>query len=546
VTPAGGTVTATAAGGATAHHGGGFELNTQARKVPATTLSGNLPSSVDLSRYNPPVTDQGSEAACTAYATAYYLRGWYARRDGYYPPSGFSPEFTYDQVPKGNGGGTTFSDNLNIQKSEGLDTQGDFFLPVTPNGTVEPVGDSALTNAVRYKISSYIDFTNGGGQFFVEYIKEQLAAQNPVAIGIYVSPQFENLSVDSPSDLVTDTSTKTGLHAVFAYGYDQNGLLIENQWGTDWGYNGYAELSWNYVEIFGAEVAAITPLTPTVPAWQKLPGAATAISIGANGSVWALGATPVVGGYGIYHWDAKTWTWKAVPGAAVRIAVDPNGNPWVVNSVGNIYSWDGTTFQQVPGAARDIAISRYDVVWIVSATASGQLKCAPSGCTDSVVDADYLPDVPEVKCQPSVCDGGVLYWTGSAWQQVRGTANRIAVDSSKNEPWALSTSGDMSYYMQPQQPILGLPTPTPTPTGWMPVTFPGSAKALAIPAWGAGSGEVWAIGTDGNLFRKDSKSSQWQLFSDSSAMAVAASPMGGAWVVNSNGDIYELPSWLDM
>ncbi len=487
---------------------------------------------------------------CTAFATGYYLRGWYANRDGYYPPSGFSALFSYDQVPKYTDGDTKFSDNLDIQESEGLDTQGDYFVPETADGTVLPVAyvaDSVLTNAARYKISKYVDFTKNTSQFFVEYIKEELASQNPVDIGIYTSPQFDNLSSDSPSDLVTDTSKNTGLHAVYVYGYDENGLLIENEWGTDWGYKGYAELSWKYVETFGLEVVSITPLPPTAPAWQKLPGAATAISVGANGAVWALGTTPVTGGYDIYHWDAKTWTWNTVPGAAVRIAVDPSGNPWVVNSAGNIFKWDGTTWQQVPGAARDIAISRYGAVWMVSATASGQVQCPAGVCTDSVLDVDKVPEVPRVKCQPSVCDGRVYFWTGSAWHQFPGTANRIAVDFA-NDPWVLSTSGDISYYVQPQQPIDVFPTPTPAPPVSMPVPFPGSAKALAVPVKDPSDQKAWAIGTDGKLFKLNWQSGQWDSVTGpvTAAVAIAASPLGGAWVVSSNGDIYELPAWADM
>src|SRR5260370_42601069 len=83
---AGSTATATRPPSATApsaseHHGGGFALNTQAPPAPSTVYSGSLPDSVDLNRFSPPVGEEGAEAKCTAWASGYYLRGWYARRD---------------------------------------------------------------------------------------------------------------------------------------------------------------------------------------------------------------------------------------------------------------------------------------------------------------------------------------------------------------------------------------------------------------------------------------------------------------------------------
>jgi hypothetical protein len=134
--------------------------------------------------------------------------------------------------------------------------------------------------------------------------------------------------------------------------------------------------------------------------------------VGGDGSVWALGNTPVTGGYGIYHWDATTWTWAAIPGGAVRIAVDPNGYPWVVNNVGAILRWDGTTWQQLPGAARDLAISPDGTTWMID-TPLVTNRCPTTGCV-----AETIPSMPSAHCQPAFtsCDGNIYVWTGSAWK----------------------------------------------------------------------------------------------------------------------------------
>jgi hypothetical protein len=69
--------------------------------------------------------------------------------------------------------------------------------------------------------------------------------------------------------------------------------------------------------------------------WQLLPGAATDIGVGADGSVWVTGTNPLPGGFGIYRWDGSNW--NEYPGGATQIAVGPDGTPWVVNDGGSIF-----------------------------------------------------------------------------------------------------------------------------------------------------------------------------------------------------------------
>ena len=98
--------------------------------------------------------------------------------------------------------------------------------------------------------------------------------------------------------------------------------------------------------------------------WQKVAGAATDISVGANGSVWIIGSNKVTGGYGIYRYKGNN-AWERMPGGAVRIAVDPKGNAWVVNSLKNIFRWNGQGWTQMPGLATDIGIGKNGAVWVV-------------------------------------------------------------------------------------------------------------------------------------------------------------------------------------
>jgi hypothetical protein len=79
----------------------------------------------------------------------------------------------------------------------------------------------------------------------VNAIANELAAGHPVAIAMNVRAGFTNLrgtGVDTDT-----TSYVTGAHEILAVGYDSNGLLIQNSWGTNWGDHGFGRLSWSVV-----------------------------------------------------------------------------------------------------------------------------------------------------------------------------------------------------------------------------------------------------------------------------------------------------------
>jgi hypothetical protein len=243
-------------------HGLGFQLSSRAAHLSMREISAlarmSMPAVVDLSRYDPPVGEQGQVASGTAWATGYYLRGWYARRDGHYPSGGFEPMFTYAQIVHGQNIGTSIVANLNIQKSTGICaravyTQGDFDYTTQPTG-------AEVVNASQYKLMSYSDVANppGGLQHWIE---ASMAAGNPVVIAIPVGQEFEWVGAAS-NYLVNPQGPRPewlGDLALFASKYDANGVWIENSWGTSWGLNGWAELSWSYINQYAFEAANIVP-----------------------------------------------------------------------------------------------------------------------------------------------------------------------------------------------------------------------------------------------------------------------------------------------
>ena len=91
------------------------------------------------------------------------------------------------------------------------------------------------------------------------------------------------------------------------------------------------------------------------------PGLANDVGVSFDDDLWVIGTPKVAGGYGIYHWVNGNWV--NVPGAGVRIAVGPTG-PWVVNEYGNIFQFNGTSWDLKPGCAKDIGIGANGTVWV--------------------------------------------------------------------------------------------------------------------------------------------------------------------------------------
>jgi chitinase len=163
----------------------------------------------------------------------------------------------------------------------------------------------------------------------------------------------------------------------------------------------FVVMAHNAVGVSRASNEAST--TPAPSGFNTGPGAATDISVGANGSVWVIGTNVLPGGYGIYKWNGTGWT-KA-SGAAVKIAVDQRGNPWVINSSHHIYHWSGTTWIPMSGAATDISVGANGSVWAIGT---------------NVLPGGY----------------GIYKWNGTGWTKASGAAVNIAVNPH-GIPWII-------------------------------------------------------------------------------------------------------------
>lgn len=231
-------------------------------------------------------------------------------------------------------------------------------------------------------------------------------------------------------------------------------------------------------------------------AWELMPGSATQVSVGADGTVWILGDSPITGGFATYQWNGSSWTAKG--GAGVRIAVGPSGLPWLVNSSGNVYERSGGSWVSRSGAGTDISVGADGSVWLLGNT--------------------------------PVSGGYSTYkWNGSAFSLVAGAARDIGVDPN-GQPWVTTSAG--AVYRRPS-------------SSWN--LMPGAGTDIAVGANGA----VWMLGNDadtsGNYavylwneqtaFDTAPAKAEW-VNVPGGATSIAVDPNGLPWVTNSAHEIY--------
>jgi Papain family cysteine protease len=254
---------ASSSSGGMALHALGARLPTKQVDAVVRKRDQVLPVSVDLSAYDVPVGNQGNVESCVTWAIDYAMLGWYSRQAGK-PVQLFNPMYTYSQIHISPGdGGSSASDALNVAQTQGNDSMAHYSHSTvdwfdTPN-------TSERANASNFRISgSQTLFSNtsgqGGGPAGQTMIQNALASGKPVAIGLPIRPGFDNMGHDVSAVDTDITGTIRGGHEVLAVGYDQNGLVIQNSWGTTWGFprngdsGGYGRLSWRVVwqDVFQA------------------------------------------------------------------------------------------------------------------------------------------------------------------------------------------------------------------------------------------------------------------------------------------------------
>jgi hypothetical protein len=205
------------------------------------------PPAVDLSQGAPSPGDQGQTGSCAAWATGYSSMGWWAAKSGL-GGAPFAPMYLYAQEVQGQcDQGTSIEGNLDLLQQQGIDTTADY-EPMEQNldCATQPSAQEQSA-AAAYAISGYqqLDLSSDPRGA----IEQALAAGIPVVLGILAYDELMNATAQS--FLVGPPAAGSQLyggHAIAAFKYDDKGVWILNSWTDQWGYQGWAELSWDFIE----------------------------------------------------------------------------------------------------------------------------------------------------------------------------------------------------------------------------------------------------------------------------------------------------------
>jgi C1A family cysteine protease len=255
---------AAAAGATVAHphlaHGLGARLDphpTAGHHALAVRAPADVPSGFSLAQYDSGPGDQGQVGSCVSWAIDYSAYDILEKEQGItgYPQA---PMYTYAQIAQGNDQGSTPDQTFQILESQGVDTQSDYWQG-NYDYTTQP-DQNEIANAIHWKLSGHTPLRTGAG--IQGDVEQAIASGEPVAISIEVHQSWMNISQQDaqsynyePGDDSSDPIV--GGHEVTIIGYDEQGVRIENSWGTSWGDGGYINVSWQFLQNQVEEANAV-------------------------------------------------------------------------------------------------------------------------------------------------------------------------------------------------------------------------------------------------------------------------------------------------
>lgn len=200
---------------AAAHPVGGLKIPTNVDELPKLSAAAGFiaPVVVDSRGYCTITEDQGTTSMCAAYATTSFAENimW---RQTHKPPM-YDPVMVYNKA-KELDGDTSAGTTLDHAAEAFLSVYKDVFdkecKPLLIRGRS---GD--LTDLV-YAIHKY-----------------------GCAVGGF---NITDAWYGAKNTWIPSGGTAAGGHAVLVCGYNENGLIIQNSWGRDWGEKGFAVLRW--------------------------------------------------------------------------------------------------------------------------------------------------------------------------------------------------------------------------------------------------------------------------------------------------------------
>jgi len=219
-----------------------------------------LPPSVDLSMFMPPVRSQGYQGSCVAWATAYYLKSYQEKKQFGYDYEDFnqimSPAYIYNQIKEGDDclEGSCIENALDLLKEEGCDTWQEFPYAAQTCSALPNANqiESAAVNKIQDWDVILLPETGDLPENYtlLNITKTLLTQENPIVMSLAIN--YLDFQVVDGIYIANNTGGEVGNgHAIVIVGYDdaKNAFKVVNSWGTGWGDEGYAWINYNFFTV---------------------------------------------------------------------------------------------------------------------------------------------------------------------------------------------------------------------------------------------------------------------------------------------------------
>ncbi len=227
---------------------------------PFETNVSDLPGSVDLSQYLPPIGDQGQYGTCVAWATAYNcktameaikfeLTPTQLASSGYQMSAKYLFTALADDKKGTDCNGSDFTPALDVMLNKGVATKAVVPYINMGNCASNLVESSWNEDAAKHKIKYYRRIDDNATT-----VKQALAGKMPVILGAKLDDSFMSWNSNTVYQNATSTA-QVGIHSYHALcivGYDNNkgprgAFKVVNSWSDQWGANGFIWVDYNFM-----------------------------------------------------------------------------------------------------------------------------------------------------------------------------------------------------------------------------------------------------------------------------------------------------------
>ncbi len=217
----------------------------------------DMPPSVDLRQWCPPIEDQGPLGSCTAHAGVGLVEYCQRRASGNYLDASrlFLYKATRNLLRWQGDTGAFLRTTLKALVLFGVPPEEYYPYDVGTFDNEPPAFTYAF--AQSYQTISYLRLDPPGTspQELLRKIKAMLVAGFPSAFGFSVYSSMDQARSTGEIPYPQPGDRVTGGHAVMAVGYDDNkvidgrqgAILIRNSWGVGWGQSGYGWFPYDYI-----------------------------------------------------------------------------------------------------------------------------------------------------------------------------------------------------------------------------------------------------------------------------------------------------------